>query len=365
MVHPLNAQRRSDPWTRYWATGAVSSLPEVYPDPGEGPLAVVWRRELGALGRRARVLDLGCGAGAVALLAAETAAARGARWEVHGIDAAAIDPVRSVSARYRTVVSAVTFHPATSMSSTPFADGYFDLVGGQFALEYGDPSGVLAEVKRVLRPAWRAAFIIHLQESAVVGTARVELAQLQEVLAPGAVLDLTVAVLEVSTGDASARERSAAWSAFAREVVRLDGIAGRQDARWPSGTLRDVPVILRDMLTGAIDEVGGAADPTCAAACRSELMDLEATLRDRSARLAELLSAAPDRAGLQRLLDTAERLGLKVSGREDLHDPRGPLIAHAVALAREAKDTPAAAAPTGYLPDWGKGNADGYARSNR
>ena len=332
MVHPLNGRSRCDPWTRYWATGEVSSLPEVYRDPGEGPLAAVWRRELAALGSRARVLDLGCGNGAVALLAAETAAAREACWEVHGVDAAAIDPAGSVSGRYRAAVAGVTFHPDTSMSSIPFADGYFDLVAGQFALEYGDPTGVLTEVWRVLRPAGRAAFIIHLQESAVVATARVELAQLQEVLAPGALLDLAVAVLEVSTEAASAREGSAAWSDFAREVMRLDGIASCQEGSWPTGTLRDVPVALRDALTGAVEEVGGPADPVRGAACRRELMDLDATLRDQSARLSELVSVAPDRAGLERLLDTAERLGLEVSGREDLHDPRGPLIAHSIAF---------------------------------
>jgi len=332
VVHPLSAQPRSDPWTRYWASGVVSSLPEVYGDPGDGPLAAVWRRELAALGGRARVLDLGCGNGAVALLAAETAAARDARWEVHGVDSAAIDPVRTVSGRHHAAVSAVTFHPATWMSATPFADAYFDLVAGQFALEYGDPPQVLAEVRRVLRPGGRAVFIVHLQESAVVATARVELAQLEEVLAPGAVLDLARAVLAVSTGAFTARERSAAWSAFAREVVRLDRIASCQEATWPIGTLRDVPAALRDALTGAVDEVGGPAGPTGATACRRELMDLEATLRDRSARLAELQSVAPDRAGLERLLGASGRLGLAVNGREDLHDPRGLLIAHAISL---------------------------------
>lgn len=332
MVHPLNAQRRSEPWTRYWATGEVSSLPDVYRDPGEGPLAAVWRRELAALESRARVLDLGCGNGAVALLAAETAAAQEACWEIHGVDAAAVDPVRTVSGRHHAAVSAVTFHSATSMSATPFADGYFDLVAGQFALEYGHPPQVLAEVGRVLRSAGRAVFIFHLQESAVVATARVELAQLEEVLAPGAVLDLARVVLEVSTGAATARERSAAWTAFAREVVRLDRIASCQEAAWPIETLHEVPAALRDALTGAVDEVGGPGDPARGAACRGELLDLDAALRDRSARLAEMVSTAPNRAGLERLVDTAERLGLAVSGREDLHDPHGPLIAHAVAL---------------------------------
>ena len=332
MVHPLSPQRGAAPWTRYWATGALSSLPEVYGDPAEGPTAAVWRRELASLDDRARILDLGCGNGAVALLAAHTAAGRGVYWEIHGVDLAAIDPARAVSGRYRDAVSGVTFHPATPMSATPFAGGYFDLVTGQFAIEYGDPPRVLAEVSRVLRPGGRAAFVVHLRESAVVATARVELAQLEEVLAPGAVLDLAVAVLDAGADALSARERSAAWSAFAREVIRLDRIGSFQEATWPTGTLRDVPATLRDALTGAVEEVGGAAEPARAAACRSELTDLAATLRDRSARLAELVSAAPDRAGLDRMIATAGRLGLDVGRREDLHDPRGPLIAHAVAL---------------------------------
>ncbi len=332
MVHPLSPQRGAAPWTRYWATGALSSLPEVYGDPAEGPPAAVWRRELASLGDRARILDLGCGNGAVALLAAHTAAERGACWEIHGVDLAAIDPARAVSGRYRDAVSGVTFHPATPMSATPFAGGYFDLVAGQFAIEYGDPPRVLAEVSRVLRPGGRAAFVVHLQESAVVATARVELAQLREVLAPGAVVDLAGAVLEIGTRAATARERSAAWSAFAREVLRLDRIASCQDAVWPTGTLRDVPAALRDALTGAVDEVGGPADPARGAACRWELRELAATLRDRSSRLTELAAVAPDRAGLARMVDDVRRRGLRVINREDLHDPRGPLIAHAIAL---------------------------------
>ena len=332
MVHPLSPQRGAAPWTRYWATGALSSLPEVYGDPAEGPPAAVWRRELASLGDRARILDLGCGNGAVALLAAHTAAERGVYWEIHGVDLAAIDPARAVSGRYRDAVSGVTFHPATPMSATPFAGGYFDLVTGQFAIEYGDPPRVLAEVSRVLRPGGRAAFVVHLRESAVVATARVELAQLREVLAPGAVVDLAGAVLEIGTRAATARERSAAWSAFAREVLRLDRIASCQDAVWPTGTLRDVPAALRDALTGAVDEVGGPADPARGAACRRELRELAATLRDRSSRLTELAAVAPDRAGLARMVDDARRRGLRVIDREDLHDSRGPLIAHAIAL---------------------------------
>ena len=325
----------ADGWTPYWRGGAVTSLPEVYDTPGAGPAAGFWRCALAALGGRARILDLGCGNGAVALLAARTAAARGARWEIHGVDRAAIDPVRSLPARYREAAAAVTFHPGASMARTPFDSGYFCLVTGQFAVEYGDRTLIADEVRRVLRPGGRAAFVIHLQESAVVSGAAAELAHLRETRA---LFDAARAVAAVSGCGASLPARLAAWNRFGREFLRLERLAdGQPDRRpepRPAATLREVPAALRDALTGAIPEPGDPLDAAGARDCRRALADLDGALRAREGRLAELLAAAPDRAGLERLLrDTASR-GLDVLTRADLHDPSGPLVAHAVTLRR-------------------------------
>ncbi len=321
----------ADGWTPYWRSGAVTSLPEAYDTPGAGPPADFWRRELAALGGRARILDLGCGNGAVALLAAETAAARGARWEIHGVDRASIDPLRSLPARYRDAAAAVTFHPGTSMARTPFDAGYFCLVTGQFAFEYGDPSLIAAEVRRVLRPGGRAAFVIHLQESAVVSGAAVELAHLRETRE---LFDAARTVAAVSGGAASLPARLAAWNRFGREFLRLERLADAQPERRPVATLREVPAALRDALTGAIPEPGDPLGPAGARDCGRALADLDGALRAREGRLAELLAAAPDRAGLQRLLGETASRGLEVLARADLHDPGGPLLAHAVTVRR-------------------------------
>ena len=80
----------------------MTSLPEVYGAPGAGPAAgLLAARTGGARRPGAHPGTWGCGNGAVALLAARTAAARGASWEIHGVDQAAIDPVRSLPTRYR------------------------------------------------------------------------------------------------------------------------------------------------------------------------------------------------------------------------------------------------------------------------
>ena len=323
-----------DAWTGYWAGGELSSLPQVFGDPLRGPLADFWRGRLAPLGHRARILDLGCGNGAVALLAVAIGMERGANWEVHGVDSAAIDPPRNLAGRYRELAAAVTFHPGTTMTATPLAAGHFDLVTAQFALEYGDPPRVLDEVRRLLRPGAWAAFILHLQESEVVASAAVELAQLRESRTLFAAAD---SVLEVSAAAAPARAQLSAWNGFAHELLRLDRLAAAHAERWPVAILREVPVRVRDLLTAAVPEPGSAVGALAARCCRRSLTDFAGLLAAQAERLAALLAAAPDRATGHHLRCCAQRRDLQLVAATDLrarHGNSGSLLAHAITLRR-------------------------------
>ena len=332
-----------DTWTGYWAGGEVSSLPQVYGDPLHGPLADFWRGRLAPLGHRARILDLGCGNGAVALLAAATGAARGAHWEVHGVDAAAIDPLRDLAGRHREAAATVTFHPRTPMTATPFPAGYSDLVVGQFALEYGDPPRVLDEVRRLLRPGGNAAFVLHLQESELVATGAVELAQLR---ATRALFAAAGRVLAVSAAAAPARAHLGAWNRFGRELLRLERLAEAHSERWPVATLREVPATVHELVTAAVPEPGATVGPRAAQRCRRALAAFSRLLATQAERLAALLAAALDRVAVDRLLRCAARRDLQLIERTDLRDrtrlidragrPATPalLLAHAIILRR-------------------------------
>jgi len=92
------------------------------------------------LKRGARYLDVGCGAG----LAAQLAAARGAK--VSGLDAA-----ESMLAIARARVPEGEFHVG-ELESLPFPEDTFDLVTGFNAFQYAaNPGAALAEAKRVAK----------------------------------------------------------------------------------------------------------------------------------------------------------------------------------------------------------------------
>jgi SAM-dependent methyltransferase len=107
-----------------------------------------------------RLVDVGCGAGGIALLAAR----RGA--DVVGLDLA---PVLVESARVRAAAEelAATFEVGDA-ERLPYGDGEFDVVvstiGAMFA---PDPRAVAAELARVCRPGGRLAFTAWVSESGI------------------------------------------------------------------------------------------------------------------------------------------------------------------------------------------------------
>ncbi|HEU5001980.1 MAG TPA: class I SAM-dependent methyltransferase [Actinomycetota bacterium] len=122
------------------------------------PAAAHAVRRAGLTGRET-VLDLGCGTGNASLLAARTGAT------VTGLDGAS----RLLAvARDRVAAEGLTasfvegdFH------SLDFADESFDVVLSVFGVIFGDPSRVLPEILRVLRPGGRAVLTAWLPEGPI------------------------------------------------------------------------------------------------------------------------------------------------------------------------------------------------------
>lgn len=146
-----------------------------------------WRSFASALPSAVRVLDIGCGAGAVA----RSLGVARHDLEVVGIDSAEIpgcgDP-------------GIEILSSTPMDEMPFADASFGAAVSQFGYEYGHTQQAASELARVLSAGAPISFLVHHPESPIMADSRAQ---------TGALGDLCGARLGASflSGDAAALDR--------------------------------------------------------------------------------------------------------------------------------------------------------------
>jgi ubiquinone/menaquinone biosynthesis C-methylase UbiE len=157
-------------WETYYRGGAIATCPTARDGGYDLEVRDAWVEFFTPLPDGARILDIGTGNGVVPLIAAETAAALGRHWEIHGADLARIDPPKHVPDGARRFAG-IRFHPGVASENLPFDDASFDAVSGHYSLEYADTAAALAQVHRVLKPGARAQFVVHHAGSMLVRAA--------------------------------------------------------------------------------------------------------------------------------------------------------------------------------------------------
>lgn len=172
-----DANARDRAWATYWRSGALASCQGAMQDSYGGRLRQWWRAFFADLPDGARVLDIGTGNGAVLHIAAELARERDRRFELHGIDSAAIEPLAALGER-GALLGEATFHARTGAERTGFGDASFDAITGQYALEYSATEHSVPELARVARPGARIAFVLHREDSVVAARMRQQLEQI-------------------------------------------------------------------------------------------------------------------------------------------------------------------------------------------
>jgi len=162
--------RDRDAWTQFWADAAQSRCAAVAPGIWQS-LMRHWGAFARALPHGARVLDLGCGAGAVGRMLLE------ARDDlrVTGIDAARVPATK---------LAGMVLLSEIDMESLPFEDRSFDAVVSQFGFEYSRTDETANEVARVLVPGAKLSFLVHHSQSAIVRANRERLGAVVAFLAP-------------------------------------------------------------------------------------------------------------------------------------------------------------------------------------
>ncbi len=160
--------RTKDAWTAFWQEPGQSRCVAGNPDIWQS-LNRHWSSFAGSLASGSRVLDLGCGAGAVARLLLD------ARHDVSitGVDFARIP---------------LTIHPHvellsdTAMECLPFAEGSFAAAVSQFGFEYSQMERTAHEMARVLAADAKVSLLAHHADSSIVATNRSRLSALLAIL---------------------------------------------------------------------------------------------------------------------------------------------------------------------------------------
>jgi SAM-dependent methyltransferase len=150
-------------WTIFWQEqGAESRCLEGASPEITQALLNHWSSFGASLPPKIRVLDIGCGGGAVGrwLVAARSDV------QVTGIDIAKVPSA---------VDSQIELLSHTSMEALPFANASFSAAVSQFGYEYGRTDEAAKELARVLAPQAHFSFLVHHAASSVVAASRARL----------------------------------------------------------------------------------------------------------------------------------------------------------------------------------------------
>ncbi|MEX0943896.1 MAG: class I SAM-dependent methyltransferase [Pseudomonadales bacterium] len=285
-------------WQTYYRTGALATCPTGPDGTYDLEVKAAWVEFFSAQSDGARILDIGTGNGAIALIAKETAAALGRQYEIHGTDLADIDPYRDVpngAQRFE----GIEFHAGIATENLPFEANYFDGICAQYALEYMKIGEALTEIQRVLAPGGQACFILHHTDSVIVQNARESLRQTDLVLKETRIYRLLGRYL-------AAFHKSSPNTSRHLEALMNAGETLKQAALSSNSTL-----ILRETLE-AVQRLVNARARMPLTVLEQEVNRVEEELRAAVTRLKDLCQCALAETDLESIARDAREAGLQL-----------------------------------------------------
>jgi ubiquinone/menaquinone biosynthesis C-methylase UbiE len=184
-------QEKHKIWDSYWHDSRIQSTVAESSPEAEATLEAHWTEFFNELPNGASILDLGCGNGAVGLIAARLSEATGKNFKIYGVDSAAIDPVKYVPKE--DLLKQIEFKGQTPMESLPYQTGQFEAVVSQYGIEFAD-SRAPAEAARVLKRGGRFMAITFAANTIPVVQAASKMRQSQFLLTGTKLFDVATAV---------------------------------------------------------------------------------------------------------------------------------------------------------------------------
>ncbi len=184
-------QEKHKIWDSYWHDSRIQSTVAESSPQAEATLEAHWLEFFNELPNGANILDLGCGNGAVCLIAARVSQSTGKGFKIYGIDSAAIDPVKYVPKEE--LLKTINFTGQVPMESLPYQAGQFDAVVSQYGMEFAD-SRAPAEAARVMKRGGKFCAITFAANTIPVVQAASKMRQSQFLLTGTKLFDVATAV---------------------------------------------------------------------------------------------------------------------------------------------------------------------------
>ncbi|MCA0899339.1 class I SAM-dependent methyltransferase [Microbulbifer agarilyticus] len=157
----------ADAWSDFWKQGFPTSFASDLPESYQGEIGSFWIEAASKLNKKAKILDLATGNGALALLFARFSQKKHMDFEIHAIDSAAISPAENNKTPSLTpLYSSINFHSNSSIEDFGFdTPGSIDLISSQFGIEYSDFTRSISNAASQLKPDGEFRAICHYTES--------------------------------------------------------------------------------------------------------------------------------------------------------------------------------------------------------
>jgi len=283
------SKTRTWAWDQYWRDGRLASCG------GEGgagysdAIARGWHAFFCGLPQGSRILDVCAGNGAIARLAESAAVERGIRFAIDAADAAQLVPPGIAAS------GMIHFRSRVAAEDLPYPSDSFDVVVGQYAIEYTDLTRSLPELARVSRAACRLRFLVHASEGNVVGNARRQLVEVGQLRDSG--------IFAAATAVAEAQGRPASSQESIRRLQHVYQDAAEKLARAAASSVEPL------MFTNTAQVFRHALSVQAQVGTQTvidKITEMSHAIKAHSTRLEAMMQAAIDEQGAR---DLAARIG--------------------------------------------------------
>jgi hypothetical protein len=276
-------------WAEFWRGGG-GCLPQAAGGTA-GLLARCWQDFAAPLARKAELLDLATGDGAVL----KTVRAARPDLRLLGVDRAPRLPAAPPGIKLRAGVR---------MEALPFPAGRFAAVTSQFGFEYGEIGAIAREVARVLAASGRFRFVVHHRSSLLLAHNQARRAGLRWAVEDSELLQQARALVRARARAAlPTPERFRQAPAEARQLDAGGGVAA-EIATAVLQTLDLGRARPSELSLGALD-------------------DLERKARGEIARIDALVAAARDEPAIAEIEHALRAAGLHLQTRAELRETPG------------------------------------------